>query len=309
MNLQQIEYILALDKHRHFAKAAEASFVTQPTLSMMIQKLEEELDVKIFDRSRQPVIPTEIGEKILAKARKVIFELEEFKNIVKNEKEIISGEIRLGVIPTIAPYLLPMFLQKFSKKYEHLKLFISENVTETLLTKLKTGEIDAAIMVLPDDGENYHEYELYYEPFVVYAARPFDKEYLLAEDIDTDELLLLEEGHCFRTQILKFCELAKPKNTRIEYSSGSLETLKNLTDKQLGITVLPEMATLDFSSVERKKIKYFADPQPYRKVSIITHRDFLKRRLISLLHENILEEIPEKFKQQHGTEINFQNKN
>ncbi|MBK6975810.1 MAG: LysR family transcriptional regulator [Cytophagaceae bacterium] len=308
MNLQQIEYILAVDKHRHFARAAEASFVTQPTLSMMIQKLEDELDVKIFDRSRQPVVPTEIGEKILAKARKVIYELEEFKNIVKTEKGIISGEIRLGVIPTIAPYLLPMFLQSFSKKYENLKLIISENVTDTILAKLKTGEIDAGIMVMPDDGENYHEYELYYEPFVVYSTRPFNKEYLLAEDIDTEELLLLEEGHCFRTQILKFCELTKQKNTRIEYSSGSLETLKNLTDKQLGITILPEMATLDFGPNERKKLKYFAEPQPYRKVSIITHRDFLKRRLISLLQEGILEQVPEKFKKQSGQEISFSRK-
>jgi LysR family hydrogen peroxide-inducible transcriptional activator len=305
MNIQQLEYILAVDKHRHFAKAAEACFVTQPTLSMMIHKLEEELGTKIFDRSRQPVIPTEIGGKILEQARKVLFETHEIKNIVEDHKQTVSGELKIGVIPTIAPYLLPMFLQSFSNKYENIKLKISENVTETIINKLKTGELDAGILVMPEDGENFHEYELYFEPFVVYSSKLFNKEFLLAEDIDTDELLLLEEGHCFRTQILKFCELKQQKNSRIEYRSGSLETLKNLTDKQLGITILPELATVDFKFSEKQKVKFFVDPQPYRKVSIVTHRNFLKRRLVQVLQEEIRNVIPPKFKIKEGIEVDF----
>jgi LysR family transcriptional regulator, hydrogen peroxide-inducible genes activator len=292
MNIQQLEYVLAVDKYRHFARAAEASFVTQPTLSMMIQKLEDELDAKIFDRSKQPVIPTDIGEKIITQIRQVLAEIDYLKNISNEEKNIVAGELRIGIIPTIAPYLLPMFLGSFKDKYPDVKLKISENITPTIIQKLKNGELDAGILVNPEDGDSFTDYALFTEAFVVYSPKNFKKKYLLAEDIDISELLLLEEGHCFRSQILKFCELSKMQHNNVEYSSGSLETLKNLTDRHLGITILPEMATLNFSEQDKAKIKHFASPQPIRKVSLLTHRDYIKKRLVSILIEEIKNNLP-----------------
>lgn len=293
MNIQQLEYVLAVDKYRHFARAAEASFVTQPTLSMMIQKLEDELDAKIFDRSKQPVVPTDIGEKMITQIRQVLAEIDHLKNISNEEKNIVAGELKIGIIPTIAPYLLPMFLGSFKEKYPDVKLKISENITPTLIQKLKNGELDAGILVNPEDGDNFTEHELYTEAFVVYSPKSFKKKYLLAEDIDISELLLLEEGHCFRSQILKFCELSKMQQNNVEYSSGSLETLKNLTDRHLGITILPEMATLNFSEKDQVKIKHFVAPQPTRKVSLVTHRDYIKKRLITILQEEIKANLPD----------------
>jgi LysR family transcriptional regulator, hydrogen peroxide-inducible genes activator len=306
MNLQQLSYVLAVDKHRHFAKAAEACCISQPTLSMMIQKLEEELELKIFDRSKQPVIPTEVGKRIIIQTRQVLAEIENLKNISREEKNLFSGELRVGIIPTIAPYLLPMFWQSFKENYPEVKLKISENTTSNLIEKLMSGELDAGIMVNPDDLDIFTEYELFTENFVVYSAKHSNKPYLLAEDIDPADLLLLEEGHCFRTQIMKFCEISKQQKHNIAYASGSLETLKNLSDKHLGVTILPEIATLYFNEDDITKIKHFAEPQPFRKVSMVTHRHYLKERLVTLLQNEIKTHLPPQLSQtKSGVEISF----
>lgn len=305
MNIQQLEYVLAVNTYRHFARAAESCHVTQPTLSMMIHKLEEEHGVKIFDRSKQPVIPTQAGEKLIDQARVILREVDRFSEIVNSSKNTISGELRVGIIPTIAPYLLPMFLLSFKEKYPDVRLKISENITEIILEKLQNGELDAGILVSPEESNNFNEYPLLFEPFVVYTPRKFEKEYLLAEDIDINDLLLLEEGHCFRSQIMQFCELRKQQENAIEYTSGSLETLKNLADRHLGITILPELATLNFSEEEHSNVKRFADPQPNRKISILTHRNFVKQRLVELLKHEITEHVPDAYKSAHGATVEF----
>lgn len=305
MNIQQLEYVMAVDTHRHFARAAESCHVTQPTLSMMIHKLEVECGLKIFDRSKQPVIPTQAGEKLIEQARVILREVSRFSEIVNSSKNTISGELKVGIIPTIAPYLLPLFLMSFKEKYPDVKLRISETITENILEKLQNGELDAGILVSPEDNNNFNEYPLLFEPFVVYTPRRFEKEYLLAEDIDVSDLLLLEEGHCFRSQILRFCELRKQQDNSIEYTSGSLETLKNLADRQLGITILPELATLNFSQEEHLRVKRFADPQPNRRISILTHRNFVKQRLVELLKSEISEHVPEKYRGIQGNVVEF----
>ncbi len=294
MNLQQLEYILAVNEHRHFARAAEACFVTQPTLSMMIQKLEEELEVKLFDRSRQPVCPTEAGERLIAQAKKIMSEVSVLQEMAREERDYIGGELRIGIIPTIAPYLLPLFIESFHAKYPLIRLKISELVTDNILNKLERGELDAGILVPPENDKRLTEIPLYTEAFVVYSPREFDKEYLLAEDINANanELLLLEEGHCFRSQILQFCELKRKMDTAIEYTSGSLETLRNLADRQLGITILPELATLTFTMDQLKKTRQFASPRPVRKVSMVMSRGFVKRKLLDLLSEEIKSQLP-----------------
>ncbi|WP_304235028.1 hydrogen peroxide-inducible genes activator [Jiulongibacter sediminis] len=292
MNLHQLEYVLAVNQHRHFARAAEACHVTQPTLSMMIQKLEEELEIKIFDRSRQPVCPTDAGEKLILQCKAVLVEAERLKEMAKEEREYIGGQLRIGVIPTIAPYLLPLFIQSFHQKYPEVELKISEMITPRILEKLESGELDAGILVPPENEKGVKTIPLYTEAFVVYSPREFEKEYLLADDINADELLLLEEGHCFRSQIIQFCELRKQSGNAIEYTSGSLETLRNLADKHLGITILPELATLNFTPEQLKKTKQFASPQPVREVGLIMSRGYVKKKLIDLLAEEIRASLP-----------------
>ncbi len=305
MNLQQLEYLVAVDQYRHFARAAEACFVTQPTLSMMIQKIEEELGVKVFDRSRQPVCPTDIGQNIILQARKILLEVSQLKEIVNEAENTLKGELRIGVIPTIAPYLLPLFIQKFYEEYPTVHLKIAEMITENVLAKLESGDLDVGILVTPENDKTLKEMPLYTEAFVVYTARKFDKEYLLAEDIDVNDLLLLEEGHCFRTQIVKFCELRKPIDLRVEYTSGSLETLRNLADKNAGITILPDMATYDFSVEQRLKLKRFAEPAPVRKVSLVMKRDFVKKRLVEALFKVIKENLPKEIQSENGRIVPF----
>ena len=297
MNLAQLEYIVALDQHRHFANAAAACFVTQPTLSMMVQKLEDELATKIFDRSKKPLVPTETGVLLIEQARRVLQEAQVLKDIVVEQKGILEGELRLGIIPTLAPYLLPLFIKSFMQKYPKIHLKIAEYTTEVMTEKLKRGQLDAGILVTPLQDAKIKEMPLFYETFFVYASHDFDKEYLLPEDLNPNELWLLEEGHCFRSQILNLCEIHKQSDVQLEYAAGSLETLRQLVDNQQGVTILPELAIQYLSPDKQQKLKSFQSPAPVREVSLVTHRDFIKRALIAALEQAILSAIPEKMKE------------
>jgi LysR family transcriptional regulator, hydrogen peroxide-inducible genes activator len=297
MTLQQLEYIIAVDNHRHFAKAAQACFVTQPTLSMMLQKLEDELGILIFDRSKQPVVPTETGRMVIEQARKVLKETAELREIVENQREILRGELRLGIIPTLAPYLLPLFLKTFSEKYPDIRLIISELMTEHIIQKLKKDQLDIGIMATPTSDGELFETPLFQEQFVVYAAKNeaiLNKRFLLANDIDVNRLVLLEEGHCMRTQIVNLCELRQTTNqlANVFYESGSIETLKNLIDMHAGITILPELALQNLSKAQFKNIRFFQDPAPVREISLVTYRAFVKKRLVEVLKNEILVQLP-----------------
>ncbi len=301
MNLQQLEYIIAVDNNRHFLKAAEKCFVTQATLSMMIHKLEEELDVKIFDRSKQPVKPTETGIKIIAQARRIISEATQMKEIVKQEKGEVSGELKIGIIPTLAPYLLPLFLKNFINTYPHVKLVITEHTTASIISRLKTGELDAGILSTPLNDASIKEQVLFYEKYYLYVnnkEKGFDKQYVLPKNIDINRLWLLEEGHCMRSQILNFCELKKQheQEERIHYDAGSIETLKNLVDKNYGITIIPELATNNFTPLQRKRLRQFKAPTPVREISIVIHREYVKHKIIEVLTTSILSVIPREMK-------------
>ena len=210
MTITQLEYIIALDTYRHFSEASKHCFVTQPTLSMQIQKLEEELGIKIFDRSKQPVVPTEIGEEVLVQARAVVHEVKMMQQLIKDKQGTLQGELRVGIIPTLAPYLLPMFLQNFLNKYPDVKIKVRELTTEHIIEKLKSGKIDAGLLVTPLQDSSLIETPLFYEEMVAYVSKSnaaFKKNYVLADDISLDELWLLEEGHCFRSQVMNLCEL------------------------------------------------------------------------------------------------------
>ena len=301
MTIIQLSYLVAVDNIRHFARAADKCFVTQPTLSMQIQKLEEELGLKIFDRSKQPVVPTEAGIAIIEQARKILAEKNKVEEIVQQQKGVITGVLKLGIIPTLAPYLLPLFVQKFIRTYPLVKLVVTELTTERMIKRLREGRIDAGILVTPLNEPGLKESILFYEEMMAYVSKKdkaFKKTYMLAQDINPDKLWILEEGHCFRSQTLNLCELQKASidSSNFEYEAGSIETLRRMVDINDGITILPELATLNLTNKQSQLIRHFRQPAPMREVSMVMHRDFVKKRLVELLQQTILNSIPEKVK-------------
>ncbi len=296
MTLQQLEYIVALDTHRNFSLAAESCFVTQPSLSTMIQKLEDELGVKIFDRSRQPIRVTQIGTNIVAQARKILQETEFLRQIVRDERENLVGELRLGIIPTLAPFILPIFLKSFSEKYTEVKLIISEITTENLIAKLKRDQLDVGIMATPSLDPQLVEDRLFWEEFIVYAPNEsnlLEKRFLLTEDLDPSRLVLLEEGHCVRSQIVNLCALQRTasKLRNIEYEASSLDTLRRLVEANEGIAILPELAIQDFDETQMQWVRFFRPPAPMREVSLVRYQTH-KLRLLEALKCEIMEHLP-----------------
>ena len=297
MTLTQLDYIVAVDTYRHFSTAAEACHVTQPTLSMQIQKLEDELGVLVFDRSKQPVVPTETGLAILAQARDVLRAAQRIPELVNESKEDFRGEFRIGIIPTLAPYLLPYFIGEFIGRYPDVSVQIQELVTEQIVERLRNGLIDVGLVVTPLSENGIAEIPLFQEPFVVYASDKnslLTKETLTPADLKTDGLWLLTEGHCFRNQVINLCGADRQTNgaTALRYETGSLETLIKLIDKQGGFTLLPYLATLDMEPHRRARLRPFESPQPVREVSLVMHRSFLKRKLINTFRTEILAHLP-----------------
>lgn len=295
MTLTQLEYLVALDTHRHFVQASEKCFVTQPTLSMQIQKLEDELGVKIFDRTKQPVIPTEIGTRILAQARVVLREAGLIRQLISEQKDTMTGEIRIGIIPTLAPYLLPPLFKNIREKYPQVKLVIKETITEEVMQELKNNRLDCGIVVTPLKDASIKEDILFYEELFVYVSKKnalHDKKYVLPTEIDPSQLWLLEEGHCFRSQVLNLCELRKYSEVHFKYETGNIETLKRMVDKSDGLTILPELAVMEFSKPQLALVKRLKEPSPAREVSLVTHRDHLKTKLIQILKAEILALVP-----------------
>ncbi len=298
MTLQQLEYLLAVDQHRHFAEAARQCHVTQPTLSTMIQKLEEELGVKVFDRSRKPVIPTEDGKKLIQQAREVVAEAHRLVELAAEMRGELKGTLELGIIPTVAPYLLPRFLQSFLEKHPGIQLHVIELTTGEIIQRLKHHRLDAAILATPLHDRALHEMPLYYEEFVVYASSKqalLEKQYVLPEDIELEQLWLLEEGHCLRTQVLNLCELQRPaqgESRRLAYAAGSVETLKKMVDMGQGITILPELALADLNEAEHARVRFFKPPAPVREISLVTYRYYARERLLKALAEGIRSAVP-----------------
>jgi LysR family hydrogen peroxide-inducible transcriptional activator len=308
LTLTQLEYILAVDQHRHFAQAAKACFITQPTLSMQLHKLEEELGLKIFDRSKQPVLPTEQGLAIIEQARKIIAERDLLLEITHHKKDEVSGILRVGIIPTLAPYLLPLFINSFIKKFPLVKLQVTELNTNQLVQKVKEGNIDTGILVTPLQDNTVQEEPLFYEEMVAYVSKKnsvFQKNYVLPGDIDPNKLWLLEEGHCFRSQIANLCELKKKSHqaSSFEYEAGSFETLRRMVDLYDGITVLPELALGGLSSKQKGQVKKFRQPAPVREVSMVVRRAYLKRKMLDALKIEILQCLPEKLKKNKNSYV------
>lgn len=308
MTLVQLEYIVAVDTYRSFVAAAEKCFVTQPTLSMQIQKLEEALGVKIFDRSRQPVIPTEVGLKIIEQARVVLTESKKINEILQEKKGELEGELKVGVIPTVAPYLLPDVITAFLKKYPKVKLQIWEYTTERIVQDLKQGQLDCGILSTPLTDSQIVETPIFYETFVAYISEKsklFDKKVLSADDISEEKLWLLNEGHCMRGQVLNICNYKHNYGLEgtFEYNTGSVETLKRMVDINSGITILPEMSIMNYNEDELARVRFFKAPEPVREISVVTTQNFVKKQAVNTLINEILAIVPERFKSKKKKEV------
>ncbi len=293
MTLQQLEYILALEKTHHFVRAAEMCGVTQPTLSAMIIKLEDELDCKIFDRTRQPIEITEIGKKIIKQAQLIVYQANQLKESVNSEKNSMSGSLNLAVIPTIAPYLLPQFISSFRNQYPEIKLKIIELHTETIIEKLRVAEIDMAILSTPLEDSKILEVPLYYEKFVAYIS-PSDAIYnrteLSAVDMPLDRIWVLEEGHCLRNQVFNFCN-EKPQHGST-YEAGSIDTLVKIVDFNGGYTIIPELHIDLLSNEQKKNLRKIVKPEATREISVVIRHDFVREAVINAVANCVKEIIP-----------------
>ncbi|MCH7397450.1 hydrogen peroxide-inducible genes activator [Belliella sp. DSM 107340] len=309
MTIQQLEYILAIDKFRHFGNAAEACFVTQPTLSAQVNKLEKELEVIIFDRSKMPVIPTESGAQIIEQAKKVVSHSKGIYEIVAQLKGDVSGVIKLGIIPTLAPYLLHRFIRNFLEKYPKVQLQVEEMVTEEIIRKLKNDELDLGVVVTPLDESGLLEKPMFYEKFYAYLSEGhplLSKKKISVLDFESTDMWVLQQGHCFRDQVLNFCNKAKFQKMNFHYESGSLEGLKYMVNEYKGVTLLPELATFYMTENEKNRLRSFEGEEPTREVSIVLTRSFLKQKLVALLYNEITASIPQEMTSKaHGKIVRF----
>ncbi|QDK38666.1 hydrogen peroxide-inducible genes activator [Bdellovibrio sp. NC01] len=299
-SLTQLEYVMAVHKYGHFAKAAEACHVTQPTLSMQIQKLEEDLGVVIFDRSKKPILLTSMGKKLISQMQTVLFESKKIEAIIQQEsKGSKKGSLTVGVIPTVAPYLLPRLLPVCEEMFPDMELTIKELQTEQILLALDNDEIDVGILATPSQTPKMFELPLYYEPFYVLCEKTHDyaaMKKIKYNALGMDDVWLLEEGHCLRNQVLDLCSIKKGKTggRRYKFESGSLETLKNLVDLYGGYTLLPHLATEHIGS--RSQLVSFDRPIPAREIGLVYRREHYKNELIEALGDAILKAIPEELR-------------
>jgi LysR family hydrogen peroxide-inducible transcriptional activator len=297
MNIQQLEYVIAVDNFRHFAKAAEVCRVTQPTLSMMIQKLEDELDVKIFDRSKHPVEPTSIGIQIIEQARISLKYFKQIKEVAENEQQITRGSFRLGIIPTIASYLVPVLLHKQHSSCSEIELTLKESTTNSLVSSILNGTLDGGVLAGPLNHPGLSEYPVYYEKFYAYVS-PCDEAYKEKEidldKIDIHNVWLLENEHCLRGQIERLCKLKRNAidGSFIKYESGSIDTLIHVVDYNPGITIIPEMHAMGLDEEKQENLRTFKNLTAVREVSVVVSRDYVRKTLLNVILEIIRDSVP-----------------
>ena len=295
MTLQQLEYILAVNQFRHFAKAAEYCRVTQPTLSAMIQKLEEELDTRIFDRSQQPVCPTRVGIHIIGQAQNILVQANRIKNIIEEEKHSLTGTFKLGILPTVAPYLLPRFFPQLMKKYPDLDIRVVEMKTNDIKKALQTGEIDAGIVASLAGMEELQQTPLFYEQFFAYVSREdalFNNEVIRASVMKGAQRWLLAGGHSFRDQLVRFCQMKSARASQLAYHLGSMETFMRMVESGKGVTFIPELAVLQLGDAQKELVRSFAIPCPTRQVVLLTNKNFIRHTLLEVLVKEIKLSVP-----------------
>lgn len=301
MSIEQLKYIVALFEKGNFREAAAECNISQPALSMSIKNLENELNTTLINRQRTPVELTPAGLSIIDKFKSILSQIDSIYSTLANDNEL-SGNIKLGVIPTLAPYILPLFLGDYLQKYPKINLQIEESKTSDIIDKLKRHQLDVGIIVTPVTTQGLITDPLFYEEFYLYSNKTFDKDYILHEDINPNELWLLQEGHCMRNQIINLCELKKDSAMRFSYNAGSIETLMNLVDQYKGTTIIPELASMNMEKAKKSKLKSFVKPTPVREVSLCYHRYTPYLSLVQTLKDGILASIPSYMKDKEDFE-------
>lgn len=291
MNVRQCEYVLAVAELKSFGLAAEQCFVTQSTLSTMVGKFEDEIGIKVFDRKTKPITITKEGLEIILSLKGINREIESFKELVESLKGELVGDVKIGVIPTVAPFLLPEFLSDFTRKYPKLNFIVSEMTTDSIENLLEKRELDIGIFAIPIKNKHLVEFPLYDEPFVLYdcTSSPL-KEVEHLENVDFSKFWLLEEGHCLRSQVLNICDIKSNKiniDTNFDFRAGSIESLIRFVRKNKGLTLLPFLACTDFSMSDKSKISHFKSPIPARTIGLAVHSHFTKLELVKELQQNI----------------------
>ena len=290
MTIIQLEYLLAVANCGSFSQAAEHCFVTQPSLSMQVKSLEEELGVVLLDRSKKPVVPTEAGEVVLEQVRETLRSFNYIREAVHELKGETAGKLRLGVIPTIAPYLMHRFMPTFVKEYPKVELEISEMKTADIVEALKRDQLDAALVAGGTCGEGIQEHDLFNDRFWLYVSPEnplFERSNVRIEDIDLKDLVILSAGNCMRDQIIELCQAKRQMPSHFSFESGSLETLMRIVDCTQSLTIIPEMA-IDFIPENRRRVKQLAKGATSRKISVAVRRTYVKGSIIKALNETIL---------------------
>lgn len=304
MTITQLEYVVAVATYKSFVSAAEKCFVTQPTLSMQIQKLEDELGVKVFDRNKHPIAVTDMGAMIVQQARVALAECERIHEMIQVQQKMLSGSFKFAAIPTVAPYVLPDLLENYSKHFPSMKLSVNEMETDQIILALHNNEIDAALVSTPLEENGIKEYPLFYEPFVGYfgdGEKALKKRTISTSDIALERIWLLSEGHCMRNQIINLCSdhVQKLQAERpYRYESSNVETLRKMVVKNGGMTILPELATREFTEDQIERVRYFDDPEPVREISLVTNDHFVRMSILQTLMDEILKLVPEKMRVQ-----------
>ncbi len=295
MTLQQLEYVMAVYRQKHFAKAAEACGVTQPTLSSMVQKLEEELGMKIFDRKKQPAVPTPEGKLVIEQAWRVLVRARKLKEAVEEEKKSLEGTFNIGILPTIAPYLIPRFFPQLMNKYPKMDVRITEMKTADIKKALIHGDIDAGILAKMEDMDLFDSHHLFYERYFVYASKEsalYRTEVVKTANLNEEYLWLLDEGHCFRDQLVKYCQLKAGMKSQKAYSLGSIETFMRMVESEKGVTFIPELAVAQLGEAQKGLVRPFTIPVPTRNVVMLTAKNFIRKTLLQLLIEKIQQAVP-----------------
>lgn len=296
VSLIQLEYIVALDTYRSFSLAAEKSFVTQPTLSMQVKKMENDLGIIIFDRTKQPIVVTDIGRIIVDQARLVLSESKKIEELIQLSKNTLTGELKIGVIPSVAAYLLPRFLGDLARKHPGIKISVQELLTEEIVESLRTEKIDVGILVTPLETQGINETPLFYEKILIYANQTHEYaklEALKLNQINPENLWLLSQGHCFRNQVINLCKLKDSSNALpFVYESASIETLIKFVDREGGFTLIPELAAMDLPKDKKYLAKQIKDVKPIREISLVTNRVFVKKRILEILKTEIQQALP-----------------
>ena len=290
MNIQQIKYILAVSNTRHFGDAAVHCNVTQSTLSTMIAKFEEEIGVTIFYRKKKPVTVTKEGENIIEQLKIIVREIDRLQVVVQTMKGNLSGEITIGVIPTISPYLLPLFLNEFTDLFPKIHFSINEMTTQIIIEKIERRELDIGILSVPLNRPELLEIPLYNEPFLLFdQADKSGQDEFNIQNLDFDRLWILDEGHCMRTQVENICGFKQPPapSTNMEYRSGTIDTLLKFVISNNGLTLVPLLSTLDFNEEKRLHLQQFETPIPVRSVGLVVHENFVKKEILKILQQKI----------------------